>query len=364
MDCSWKPNWEETKRHFVDWWNGEGLVLGSPGWWKAPPGKAPREAVEEVVPAASREEFHTDAERRARFNHWSLSVQAFPADVLPVSETEIGPGSMALLLGSEPGFAESTVWYEPCMKDEPEPERLPPLRFAPENRWWKVHEATLRACAGLAGGRYAVGCPDLIGNIDALASLRDAQTHLMDMIERPDWVSAKLAEINRAWFEAYDRIYEIIKLEDGSAVFGAFRLWAPGKVAKVQCDASSMFSPDMFRQFVVPALTEQCEWLDYSMYHLDGHECMCHLDALLAIDALDAIEWTPDPNVPPSGDPEWWGLYRRILKAGKSVQAVGVTHEETLPLLDAVGGDGMYVLTRFDDEAAAEKLAKEVEPYR
>lgn len=364
MDCSWKPNWEETKRHFVDWWNGKGLVLGSPGWWGTSPASTPHEILEEVTPAASREEFHTDALRRARYNHWSLSVQAFPADVLPVSETEIGPGSMALLLGSEPGFSETTVWYHPCMKDEPEPERLPPLRFDPGNKWWKVHEATLRACAELAGGRYAVGCPDLIENVDTLASLRDAQTLLVDMIERPDWVGRKLAEINRAWFEVYDRIYEIIRLEDGSAVFGAFRLWAPGKVAKVQCDAAAMFSPDMFRRFVVPALAEQCEWLDYSMFHLDGHECMCHLDALLAIEALDAIEWTPDPNVPPGGDPEWYCMYRRILQAGKSVQAVGVRHDEVVPLLDAVGGAGMYVLTRFDDEAAAEKLAKEVEQYR
>ena len=70
-----------------------------------------------------------------------------------------------------------------------------------------------------------------------------------------------------------------------SSTFGAFGIWAPGKTAKLQCDASAMFSPDMFQRFVVPSLTEQCEWLDYSMYHLDGSQAMCHLDALLGIDA-------------------------------------------------------------------------------
>jgi len=29
LECAWKPNWEETKRHFVDWWDHEGLVIGS-----------------------------------------------------------------------------------------------------------------------------------------------------------------------------------------------------------------------------------------------------------------------------------------------------------------------------------------------
>ena len=40
----------------------------------------------------------------------------------------------------------------------------------------------------------------------------------------------------------------------------------------------------------MPALSEQCQWLDNSMFHLDGSQCIVHLDALLEIDALDAIE--------------------------------------------------------------------------
>jgi len=100
------------------------------------------------------------------------------------------------------------------------------------------------------------------------------------------------------------------------------------------------------------------------MFHLDGHQCICHLDALLAIDALDAIEWTPDPTVPPGGDPEWYAMYRRILAAGKSVQAVGVQLNEVVPLLDAIGGKGMYVMTTFQTQAEAKALLKQVEPYR
>jgi hypothetical protein len=250
------------------------------------------------------------------------------------------------------------------MHDDPHPEQRPPLRFDPQNRWWKVHKATLKACAELAENRYVVGCPDLVENVDTLASLRDSQRLLMDMIERPDWVTQKLAEINQAFFEVYDRIYDIIKLPGGGAVFGAFHIWGPGKTVKVQCDASAMFSTAMFEQFVVPALAEQCEWLDCSIFHLDGEHCIRHLDALLAIDALDAIEWTPNPKVPSGGDPAWYDMYRRILDAGKSVQAVGVKPEEVLPLLDAVGGKGMYIMTTFESEAHAEAMSRQVEPYR
>ena len=99
--------------------------------------------------------------------------------------------------------------------------------------------------------------------------------------------------------------------------------------------------------------------------HLDGHQCLCHLDHLLAIEPLDAIEWTPDPTVPGGGSPEWYPLYRRILGAGKSVQAIGVKPDEVIPLLDAVGGKGIYIsVNTGGDRAAFEGVAERAEAYR
>ena len=225
-------------------------------------------------------------------------------------------------------------------------------------------EETARLCAEAASGKYIASCPDLIENIDALAALRDTETLLIDMTVRPEWVEEKLHEINRAWFAVYQRIYDLIKLPDGSSAFSAFAVWGPGKTAKVQCDASAMFSPEMFHRFVVPDLTEQCEWLDHSLFHLDGFQCMCHLDSLLAIDGLDCIEWTPDPTVPKGGDPRWYPMYRKILDAGKCVQAEGVEPAEMEPLLDAVGGKGMYFYLNVSDDREAEALVELAERYR
>jgi len=360
MECGWKPNWEETKKHFVDWWEHRGLVLGA---W-APPLGGRREAMPDPGNPSSVEAFYTDTSWRARSNHHRLAGSEFPADVLPLAGVDIGPGSLALAMGSEPVLRFDTVWYKPFMENEPEPEKLPPLRFDPESRWWRAHESALTECARLGRGKYAVGCPDLIENADTLASLRGTLRMLEDMAERPSWVEEKLAEINRAWFEAYDRVYEIIKLGDGSSCYSAFALWGPGKVAKVQCDSSAMFSPAMFKRFAVPALSEQCGWLDYSMFHLDGAHCLPHLDLLLGIKELDAIEWTTNPKVPSGGNPEWYGLYRRILKAGKSVQAVGLNPDEVVPLLDACGGKGMYLMVNTGSAAEIEKLLKAVAQFR
>lgn len=361
MSVRWKANWEETAQHFIAWWQHRGLVVSAWGGKEAPLANTPHELVEHPGPAPD------DLQRRlniawvARHVHHDLAQRDYPLDCLPLADTnQLGPGALSTFLGATPVFEPTTVWYQPCLHDA---DTAPRLRFDPDNQWWKWTEEQLRTMVQLSHGRYLVGCPDLIENIDTLAALRDSQTLLLDMLERPAWVEEKVWEINTAFFEAYQRIYDIIKLPDGSAAYCAFTLWAPGTVAKVQCDASAMFSPAMFKQFVVPALTQQCEWLDYAMFHLDGHQCLCHLDHLLAIDALDAIEWTPDPQVPSGGNPCWYDLYRRILSAGKSVQAMQVKHDEIVPLLDAVGPAGMYIMTDMSTPAAAERVARLVEPY-
>ncbi len=362
MGIAWKKNWDETKQNFRDWWNHNGLVIGM---WGAPFADRPHEEIEPpVLLSRATEAFYANTEGRALMNHYNLSKQIFSADMMPIADTMIGPGSLALYLGSFPAFTEDTVWFRPILQDELQPEKLSPIAFNPENRWWRIQEETIKRCLELSRGKYIVGCPDLVENIDILASLRDTTTLLMDMVERPDWVIEKLKEINRVYFDVYNRIYDLIKLEDGSSAFEAYKLWGPGKTAKVQCDISAMFSPAMFERFVVPPLREQCEWLDYSMYHLDGNECLRHLDLLLDIEALDAIEWTPSPETVPGGNAAWYDLYRKILDSGKSVQVYMVWPDEIVPLLDAIGGRGVYILGLFSDEAEVDRVLESVEQFR
>ena len=214
-----------------------------------------------------------------------------------------------------------------------------------------------------AGGRYLVGFPDLIENIDTLAAMRDNQEVLIDLMERPTWVHECLAQINQAYFEAFDLIYDRVRDDDGGCVW-CFRIWAPGKMAKVQCDAACMLSEAQFREFVVPYMTEQCDWLDYALFHLDGINALHHLDTLLGIESLDVIQWTPQAGRPQTGSPTWYDLYRRIKAGGKSVQAANVQPDEVAPLLDAVGPEGMYLGVSAQTAQQVDDVLKIIEQYR
>lgn len=355
---AWKTNWEQTQRRLAAWAQGKDLAVnltalrGTPHQQLAYP-QRPAELLTAWL----------DPVYRVAEAEYGLAQREYLAEGFPVMETLLGPGSLSTFLGSRPEFSEDTVWYYPCISD---PDTYGPIRFLPENNpWLDRHLAIIDQAVARANGRYLVAFPDLIENLDVLASLRGDTPLLFDLIERPEWVSERIAEINLAYFAAYDLIYDRIRAADGSCVFAAFGLWGTGKTAKVQCDISASLSPRMFRRFVVPALAEQCAWLDTAMYHLDGTTCHQHLDALLEIEALDAIEWTPQAGRPTGGSPEWYALYRRIKAAGKAVQVIDVADEELIPLLDAIGPQGTYVLMRglprtLDE---GEALVKALEPY-
>ncbi|MFI4910229.1 MAG: hypothetical protein ACIAQZ_01035 [Sedimentisphaeraceae bacterium JB056] len=354
-NLSWKENWKDTAERFKKWWKQEGFLLGE--WTPSIVRSDRHEQYFNSIETCTLKQQMIDSSWRSKNYHNFLAQRDFAADVLPIADTDLGPGSLCLYLGCEPLFTEETIWYEHLKDDMIQNGQI---IFDQTNKWWQLQCEIIQSFIEKCQGKYAVGIPDLVEGVDTLASMRGTENLLMDMIEKPAWVLEKLEELHIAYFEVYNRIYDLVKLEDGSSFFNAFRLWAPGKVAKIQCDTSTMLSPDMFGQFVIPYITRQCETIHKTLYHLDGTQSIMHLDQLLEIEQLDAIEWTPQAGIESGGDPRWYDLYKRILDAGKSVQAVAVRSEEVIPLIDAVGAKGMYILTAFENRKQAENLHNQV----
>ena len=94
----------------------------------------------------------------------------------------------------------------------------------------------------------------------------------------------------------------------------------PGKVAKLQCDFSAMLSPQQFRDFIQESLRQQAKKLDYVLYHLDGPEAIRHVDALMEIDEIDALQWTSGDHGPDGTQTKWFdSIYDKVIAAGKSL---------------------------------------------
>jgi len=190
---SWKQNWPETQTGFTRWWNREGMLIYLTANSPAP--RTPE--LEPERPADITTAWLDPVYRRERAEH-DLSRTHFLAEAFPIFDTQIGPGSLSTFLGARPEFAVDTVWYWPCIMD---PERYGPIRFSTENNpWLDAHLALVDEGIKHANGRYLVSIPDMIENLDTLASLRGDSLLMFDLIERPAWVMEKIAEINQAYF--------------------------------------------------------------------------------------------------------------------------------------------------------------------
>ena len=355
MTTTWKPNLEETKRRYVDWWNHKGIVLNM--WEHFQEGVKPHADVPKPAPPKDLNQKWFDPQWRADYLDWYVAHSSLMADMLPVANTQLGPGSLAAILGGVFEGGEDTIWIHP------DPNYSDDIVFNPEHPNWLLHKELLKACKAKAQGHYYVGMPDLMEGLDVLAAIKGTDKVLLDTVMQPEVLEHQMQQINDIYFHVFDELYDIIREGDEMA-FCYFSSWAPGKMSKLQSDISTMISVDDYRRFVQPFIREQCQKIDYTLYHLDGVGAMHHLDALLEIEELNAIQWTPGVGEPQGGSPKWYDLYKKILAGGKSIMVCWVTLDELKPLLDNIGGEGVHIEMDFHNEREVEQALRIVEEYQ
>jgi hypothetical protein len=334
MPLQYHPDWDAARERLTIWWNGGDI--GRPAMHIHSPLEAPRE----VIPALPEPEgWITGYSTKSLPYRVNLALRActgtryFGEAVPATSPGDLAPNCVALYLGCRGVEMPGTVWCEPCMAS-PEAARFD---YDPENFYWRFTLAATREVADKGRGKFLQQFPDLIEGLDTLAAMRGTEELLEDLIERPEWVSACLRQITDRYFHYYDQLYDLIRDEVGGSVFWA---WAPGRMAKFQCDFSAMISPAMFGEQMVPVLTEMCERVSYSMYHWDGPGAIPHHDHLLAIPRLTMLQWTPGAGAEGTWDPRWWPLYHKTLDAGKKL-FVSVTELDQLRAMKREFGPGL-----------------------
>ncbi len=251
----------------------------------------------------------------ARYRQF-CETHEFLGESFPNLDVDFGPGSLAAYLGCDIGFNEDTVWFKHFLDSWDD---VPDLKFDPDNEWFKKHIKLVEECRKLANGDFYVDMPDLMENIDTLASMRGAQDILYDIIDEPEEVARRVGQITDLYFDYYNRFYDLVKDDKGGNAWTVFQIWGPGRTIKVQCDCAAMIGPDDFREYIQPSLIEQTRHVDHALFHLDGKECIRHMDALMEIDGIDALQWTPGDAGPDGTLPDWDVIYDKAIAAGKSL---------------------------------------------
>lgn len=328
---AFKPDFAEAKERWLAFWEHELIdrpccLVTAP---KADAGKLPPNP---PYLAGARDAFGPviDALLARAEGTW------FGGEAMPSYTPSFGPDMFAAWLGANLEFDKDnygTNWVAARVKDWT---REPPLALAEDNHWWKRMLAFCRALANAFQDKMLVAHLDLHSNMDALSALRSPQNLCLDLLDVPERIEQAMREVTPLYPVIYDALYEAGNM-GRHGTLGWVPAYHPVKTNTIQCDFAALVGPEHFRRFVMPALAAEAAYLGHTVYHLDGPECLVHLDDLCSIPGLDCIQWVSGARNKPFV--EWMDLLKRIQSKGVAVwipcnaDSIKVFHRELDPSL-------------------------------
>jgi hypothetical protein len=266
----------------------------------------------------------------------------FLGETFPLFWPNLGPNVFAGCYGAPLIFGEVTTWAEPILDDYAQP-----LMLNWQSEYLaKLDELTKRALE-LAPGQFIVGYTDLHPGIDWLAALRGTEPLLYDLYDNPDEVERVLASNTADFLAFYDHFDTLLKAHKQPSV-SWMEIPSFGRMHIPSCDFSTMVSPRHFRQYIWPSLAAECLAMTHNIFHMDGKGVAHHLDAILELPNVQAIQWVQGvaDDLPIM---QWTTLIQKIQHAGKSV-VVDLQLDELDPFMDAIRPEGVFICVSTESE--------------
>lgn len=356
MDLLYKENWDECKNRYKAWWEheyiGRALVSITASDNKGVPfPEIPKEI----------DERWTNPDYIKKVNEYVFSNTYYGGDSFPIwNHGYPGWEFLPVFLGSRVILDEATGWVYPCMeKGSLSSYKLKDIRVDKEMKWYKKSIELLDFAIENSKNKAIPTIGAFGASGDTLASLRSTEQLLYDLMDEPESVTELELHLMDLWIEFFDWRYKKLTEEnDGMTCW--FSLWAPGKFYAMQNDFAYMISPEHFKRCFLPAILKQSEYLDYMVYHVDGIGNFSHIDTLLMIDKLQAIQVLPG-----SGKPS--PLYYKdelikIQKAGKNLH-IDIPCSEIPDALDILSARGLHISTYAGSKREADDMMTYVEEY-
>lgn len=287
----------------------------------------------------------------------------FLGDALPCYRPEAGADMFAAFLGAPMSFDFSgyperwpDAWSRPIVKNWPD---VFPLKVQEDNELWQKMLHALQRTAERGAGRYIIASADLHSNLDALVALRGSSQMIFDMVDTPELVERAMWDARQAYRYISDRFFELSLADEWGSLRGPY---CKGKFNMIACDVAAFISPELFRKFVMPAIEEEAAYLNHSMFHFDGLDMVKFMDDVLAVKAIDAINWVPGVQTGGKRFAEWTDFFHKVQKAGKIMQIYNVTADEVKMLSKELRPELVYYsVNDVQSREEAEALLKWLE---
>ncbi len=327
--------WSRIKNDSMDWWQNK---LDRPLIFATTPTSSSEEPeLKRNISQALFADTNISAEQFAKRAVYELSHTNFHADSYPFLNMAFsGPGVLGAYMGGKLTCNDGRIWFHP-MDDIPSIEKLN-LKFDEDNFWFRRTVDIIKKVKEYSDGNVVIGFPDFGGILDVLSTFFPSESLFYEMADNEDEVIRLIGQIEKAWFAAYDCLFEEFSDLKGYSSWSS--TYCDTKTYIHQCDFAYMIGGGHFDKFVLPTLKNEFNFVDNSIYHLDGKGQIIHLDKLIACEKLHCIQWVPgDGNGPPSDYPE---LISKILDSGKAYHT-WANKPQLLDIKKNNGLKGVYV---------------------
>lgn len=299
-----------------------------------------------------------DAEYQAEVHRVRIANQVFLGDALPIAMPNLGPEVFASFYGCPIHFSDvGTSWTDPILDDW---NCTDGIQLDCNSIYLKKLEELTDVFIERGEGLWITAMTDWHPGGDAVAALRDPQRLAMDLLTNPDDVKRLLARLEGDYFRVYNCFYQRLRAA-GLPITSWIPLVYEGRYYIPQNDFSCMISPRMFEEFFLEGIRRECQFLDRSIYHLDGPAALRHLDALLSIEELHAIQWVYGAGN--EGYSRWLPVYRRIQQAGKGMMVI-LDFDEVPQAIETLDPHGVFLsVSDVPSVEAGQALLRELERW-
>jgi hypothetical protein len=296
--------------------------------------------------------FWTDGDFRISRSLAIARYSRYFGQAIPFHWVDYVASTMEIVLGCTPQFLDKeSVWAHPRLKCV---EEVTDIRLDFQNPYYRILRDMNAKLAVSVPMQDPIAFFALEGISDSVSGLYGAENFLLDLLLKPAAVKQAMEHIKRLWIEAFEDFKKILykgrPKENGCSWAG---IWAPGTTFPLQEDLTYMISPEMFREFCLPHIIDIAAVLDYPLYHLDGIGAIPHLDAILTVDPIRAIQWVPGAGKEPIA--QWYELIKKVIDRGKSIQVFAEPHE-IADLTAAVGSNRLLITVTGCTREQAEDL--------
>ena len=222
------------------------------------------------------------------------------------------------------------------------------------NGWFAKYMEFSSALICVAAGRFPVSHSAEIGPTDLHGVLRGHTQSVLDLADEPERSRELLYRTAEIFIEFAKEFWRRAPLFYGGYFDAQYSLWAPGPIVRMQEDATAVYSPALYRKFVLPVDRMIAARFPNSFIHLHSTS-MFLLEGFLECEEIQAFEVNNDALGPPVA--KMVPHFQRIQQAGKPLLIRGSFRpEEVRLLMDSLDPRGLFLNVMVNDLAETEAL--------